>query len=197
MFLEKSINNGIEIYFEYLNECNKIYNRLINISCIDNPLKLKKSYFNLVQNLNKIIPWYYVRKTNELKLASNDGILCFKNIFPKLKDELDEVFHIHFNVIDNIRNIRNAIEHAPHQIIISEMCSGSNLSFIECIRKDGKDPNKYIIKSIDLKLMIADINNVYINVLQEIKNNKKKYFGNNTDSYTFQYLNNYKLCKLG
>ena len=158
---------------------------------------MKKSYFNLVQNLNKIIPWYYVRKTNELKLASNDGILCFKNIFPKLKDELDEVFHIHFNVIDNIRNIRNAIEHAPHQIIISEMCSGSNLSFIECIRKDGKDTNKYIIKSIDLKLMIADINNVYINVLQEIKNNKKKYFGNNTDSYTFQYLNNYKLCKLG
>ena len=29
------------------------------------------------------------------------------------------------------------------------------------------------------------------------ENNKKKYFGNNTDSYTFQYLNNYKLCKLG
>ena len=192
--------NCIINYVEILNSININYFKLVSLDCIDNINELKRIYLDICVQTNMIIQTHIDRKINDItdlsriKLSTeNQGINKYKVDFDYLQYDIEIIFEKNKKLLNNMKIVRNKIEHDLDAISLNELYSGGGICGIKLkidnniISIDSKDIEKLIISLNDLFYkMISDIDN-YIS-----KNDKKNYhhpFYNNLRRYRFDKYN--------
>ena len=187
--------SGIGVYFLLLETINKNLHKFTTYKCVDVE-EIKISFFNLVCNINRLIPMKY------RKISYADGILRLSKYYDFLNDDFAKLYNNYSNALINMNDIRNKFEHAPHIIELTNYLGGRSskkLRFInkeytsdiiECNnksiekRKLKKEKVEWIVDTDEIINIIIDVNNVFIKIQNKLKN----YLKNNKEALKAPYI---------
>ncbi len=129
--------NSLSGYIETLYYINKNIIKLSGRDAFhyDNSEKL---VLDIMQDIPRIIPYKYDKKTKKLIVNDKDGLLEYQNELMILKEEYDKILEINHDIIDKIRKIRNKYEHKMHNIkCLSSRSGGDSLLSFDFIVGGG------------------------------------------------------------
>lgn len=183
--------NSLSGYIETLYFINKNIIKLSGRDAFyyDNSEKL---VLDIMQDIPRIIPYKYDKKSNKLILNDKDGLLEYQNELIFLKKEYDEILEMNYDIIDKIRKIRNKYEHKMHDIkYLSSISGGVSLLSFDFIVDGGSIK----VKTEELIKLIKAVNNLFKKLVEEIKvwanaNNKTNYkYFQKLDRFEFTEFN--------
>lgn len=147
----------------------------------------EKLVLDIIQDIPRIIPYKFDKKSNKLLLNDKDGLLEYQNQLKFLKKKYDDILLTNYVVIDRIRKIRNKYEHKMHDITFLSSISGgfSLLSFDFIV-----DNSIIKVKTEDLIKLIKTLNQLFKQLVENIKDWAKE---NNKSNYKyFQSLDRFE-----
>lgn len=174
-----TIANALFGYLKTLYEMNQTLIKLCGIDIIDDLESGKMDVLNIIQNVPRIIPYEYDKKTNLLKLNYKNGLLEFKNEINYLERYYIDILKNNYDFLDDIRKIRNKYEHKMHDVKHRSSGSGSTSLFdFTFLVKD----EKITVHAYSFIKLIKEINILFSKIVKDINMFAYK---NEKDSYTY------------
>ncbi len=120
------IANALFGYFDTLYNLNRNLIMLCGLDVIENSGQYENEAEYVIINTPRLIPYKYDMTAGKNIVVMNDGLLEFKDELPFLYDEYCEILQNNYEFLDNIKKIRNKLEHKMHGARHTGGCSGSN-----------------------------------------------------------------------
>lgn len=108
------IANALFGYLETLYNLNQKLVKLCGIDVIDDFESGEKEILDIIQDVPRIIPYSFNKKTQTLILKDRDGLLEYKDNISYLKEDYEKILFDNYEFLDKIRKIRNKYEHNAH-----------------------------------------------------------------------------------
>lgn len=161
------VANALSGYFETLYEMNQKFillcgTDITNSSC-------EKLIFDIIQNIPRIIPFHYDKRTSKLALCEKNGLLEFEQEVSFLKDDYSSLLKENYDFIDKSRKIRNKCEHKMHTVRdIGAISNGDLFSQYE-IEILHDDEHEYITISYnEFVKLLKGLNFMYSKLQKEV-----------------------------
>lgn len=119
------IANALFGYLETLYNLNQKLVKLCGIDVIDDFEGGEKDILDIIQDVPRIIPYSFNKKTKKLEFKDRDGLLEYQYSILYLKDDYDRILSENYDFLDKIRKIRNKYEHKMHGVKHKSSGSGS------------------------------------------------------------------------
>ncbi len=119
------IANALFGYLETLYNLNQKLVKLCGIDVIDDFEGGEKDILDIIQDVPRIIPYSFNKKTKKLEFKDRDGLLEYQDSILYLKDDYDRILSENYDFLDKIRKIRNKYEHKMHGVKHKSSGSGS------------------------------------------------------------------------
>ena len=119
------IANALFGYLETLYNLNQKLVKLCGIDVIDDFEGREKDILDIIQDVPRIIPYSFNKKTKKLEFKDRDGLLEYQDSILYLKDDYDRILSENYDFLDKIRKIRNKYEHKMHGVKHKSSGSGS------------------------------------------------------------------------
>ena len=101
------IANALFGYLETLYNLNQKLVKLCGIDVIDDFEGGEKDILDIIQDVPRIIPYSFNKKTKKLEFKDRDGLLEYQDSILYLKDDYDRILSENYDFLDKIRKIRN------------------------------------------------------------------------------------------
>lgn len=174
-FVTVEIANALFGYLETLYNLNQKLVKLCGIDVIDDFESGEKEILDIIQDVPRIIPYSFNKKTQTLILKDRDGLLEYKDNISYLKEDYEKILSDNYEFLDKIRKIRNKYEHKMHGVKHKSSGSGS-FSLFDYTFMVG-DESMEITAGSFIKL-IKSVNNLFSKIVLDISKyayeNKKK-----------------------
>lgn len=119
------IANALFGYLETLYNLNQKLVKLCGIDVIDDFEGGEKDILDIIQDVPRIIPYSFNKKTKKIEFKDRDGLLEYQDSILYLKDDYDRILSENYDFLDKIRKIRNKYEHKMHGVKHKSSGSGS------------------------------------------------------------------------
>lgn len=119
------IANALFGYLETMYNLNQKLVKLCGIDVIDDFEGGEKDILDIIQDVPRIIPYSFNKKTKKLEFKDRDGLLEYQDSILYLKDDYDRILSENYDFLDKIRKIRNKYEHKMHGVKHKSSGSGS------------------------------------------------------------------------
>ena len=110
------IANALFGYLETLYNLNQKLVKLCGIDVIDDFEGGEKDILDIIQDVPRIIPYSFNKKTKKLEFKDRNGLLEYQDSILYLKDDYDRILSENYGFLDKIRKIRNKYEHKMHGV---------------------------------------------------------------------------------
>lgn len=175
--MNDEIANALSGYFETLYELNQKLIKLCGLDVIDDFENGAIYILDIIQNIPRLIPYFYNKKTKSLELKKSDGLLEYSYKISYLYDEYNKILNENYDFLDNIRNIRNKYHHKMHGIKFKSSESGSQFLFCYTFKLDEENITLHAGSFIKLIKMINDLfTKLLFDVREYAYNNSKDDF---------------------
>lgn len=124
--MTREIANALFGYFDTLYSLNRNLIMLCGLDVIENSGQYEKVAEYVIINAPRLIPYKYDKKKGKNIIEKNDGLLEFKNELPFLYDEYCAILQNNYKFLDDLKKIRNKLEHKMHGARHTGGCSGTN-----------------------------------------------------------------------
>ena len=118
------IVNALLSYFETLYDLNRNLIMCCGLDVIDNSGKYEKPLQQIIQDVPRLIPYKYNKKDEQYCIEEKDGLLEFSDELPFLKDCYNEILKSNYLFLEDVKNIRNKLEHKMHGVRLFSGISG-------------------------------------------------------------------------
>ena len=173
------IANALFGYLETLYNLNQKLVKLCGIDVIDDFESGEKDILDIIQDIPRIIPYSFNKKTQKLEFKDRDGLLEYQDSILYLKDDYEQILSGNYNFLDNIRKIRNKYEHKMHGVKHKSSGSGS-LSLFDYTFMVEDESIK--ITAGELIKLIKSVNNLFSKIVCDIR---KYAYENKKDDYLY------------
>lgn len=173
------IANALFGYFETLYNLNQKLVKLCGIDVIDDFESGEKEILDIIQDVPRIIPYSFNKKTQTLILKDRDGLLEYKDNISYLKEDYEKILSDNYEFLDKIRKIRNKYEHKMHGVKHKSSGSGS-FSLFDYTFMVG-DESMEITAGSFIKL-IKSVNNLFSKIVLDIS---KYAYENKKEDYLY------------
>ena len=167
-FVNVEIANALFGYLETLYNLNQKLVKLCGIDVIDDFESGEKEILDIIQDVPRIIPYSFNKKTQTLILKDRDGLLEYKDNISYLKEDYEKILSDNYEFLDKIRKIRNKYEHKMHGVKHKSSGSGS-FSLFDYTFMVG-DESMEITAGSFIKL-IKSVNNLFSKIVLDISKN--------------------------
>lgn len=178
-FVTVEIANALFGYFETLYNLNQKLVKLCGIDVIDDFESGEKEILDIIQDVPRIIPYSFNKKTQTLILKDRDGLLEYKDNISYLKEDYEKILSDNYEFLDKIRKIRNKYEHKMHGVKHKSSGSGS-FSLFDYTFMVG-DESMEITAGSFIKL-IKSVNNLFSKIVLDIS---KYAYENKKEDYLY------------
>ena len=178
-FVTVEIANALFGYLETLYNLNQKLVKLCGIDVIDDFESGEKEILDIIQDVPRIIPYSFNKKTQTLILKDRDGILEYKDNISYLKEDYEKILSDNYEFLDKIRKIRNKYEHKMHGVKHKSSGSGS-FSLFDYTFMVG-DESMEITAGSFIKL-IKSVNNLFSKIVLDIS---KYAYENKKEDYLY------------
>lgn len=191
-FVTVEIANALFGYLETLYNLNQKLVKLCGIDVIDDFESGEKEILDIIQDVPRIIPYSFNKKTQTLILKDRDGLLEYKDNISYLKEDYEKILSDNYEFLDKIRKIRNKYEHKMHGVKHKSSGSGS-FSLFDYTFMVG-DESMEITAGSFIKL-IKSVNNLFSKIVLDIskyayENKKEDYlYYRRITRFDFKYFN--------
>ncbi len=159
----------LNYYFELLREVNKQLIKCVGMDCINNYINIRQEFCELIQKILVITPCTKNKVTDEIEIATNDGVFTFCDELDFLKDDIRNVIDSHEKTYRKMKEIRNKYEHELHFVNFYGSSSGldqlTNLKLKYENKKETRD--EIDITSEELIGVIKDINVLFDKIMEK------------------------------
>ncbi len=173
------IANALFGYLETLYNLNQKLVKLCGIDVIDDFESGEKEILDIIQDVPRIIPYSFNKKTQTLILKDRDGLLEYKDNISYLKEDYEKILSDNYEFLDKIRKIRNKYEHKMHGVKHKSSGSGS-FSLFDYTFMVG-DESMEITAGSFIKL-IKSVNNLFSKIVLDIS---KYAYENKKEDYLY------------
>ena len=173
------IANALFGYLETLYNLNQKLVKLCGIDVIDDFESGEKEILDIIQDVPRIIPYSFNKKTQTLILKDRDGLLEYKDNISYLKEDYEKILSDNYEFLDKIRKIRNKYEHKMHGVKHKSSGSGS-FSLFDYTFMVG-DESMEITAGSFIKL-IKSVNNLFSKIVLDIS---KYSYENKKEDYLY------------
>lgn len=173
------IANTLFGYLETLYNLNQKLVKLCGIDVIDDFESGEKEILDIIQDVPRIIPYSFNKKTQTLILKDRDGLLEYKDNISYLKEDYEKILSDNYEFLDKIRKIRNKYEHKMHGVKHKSSGSGS-FSLFDYTFMVG-DESMEITAGSFIKL-IKSVNNLFSKIVLDIS---KYAYENKKEDYLY------------
>lgn len=173
------IANALFGYLETLYNLNQKLVKLCGIDVIDDFESGEKEILDIIQDVPRIIPYSFNKKTQTLILKDGDGLLEYKDNISYLKEDYEKILSDNYEFLDKIRKIRNKYEHKMHGVKHKSSGSGS-FSLFDYTFMVG-DESMEITAGSFIKL-IKSVNNLFSKIVLDIS---KYAYENKKEDYLY------------
>lgn len=173
------IANALFGYLETLYNLNQKLVKLCGIDVIDDFESGEKEILDIIQDVPRIIPYSFNKKTQTLILKDRDGLLEYKDNISYLKEDYEKILSDNYEFLDKIRKIRNKYEHKMHGVKHKSSGSGS-FSLFDYTFMVG-DESMEITAGSFIKL-IKSVNNLFSKIILDIS---KYAYENKKEDYLY------------
>lgn len=173
------IANALFGYLETLYNLNQKLVKLCGIDVIDDFESGEKEILDIIQDVPRIIPYSFNKKTQTLILKERDGLLEYKDNISYLKEDYEKILSDNYEFLDKIRKIRNKYEHKMHGVKHKSSGSGS-FSLFDYTFMVG-DESMEITAGSFIKL-IKSVNNLFSKIVLDIS---KYAYENKKEDYLY------------
>ena len=178
-FVTVEIANALFGYLETLYNLNQKLVKLCGIDVIDDFESGEKEILDIIQDVPRIIPYSFNKKTQTLILKDRDGVLEYKDNISYLKEDYEKILSDNYEFLDKIRKIRNKYEHKMHGLKHKSFGSGS-FSLFDYTFMVG-DESMEITAGSFIKL-IKSVNNLFSKIVLDIS---KYAYENKKEDYLY------------
>ena len=178
-FVTIEIANALFGYLETLYNLNQKLVKLCGIDVIDDFESGEKEILDIIQDVPRIIPYSFNKKTQTLILKDRDGLLEYKDNISYLKEDYEKILSDNYEFLDKIRKIRNKYEHKMHGVKHKSSGSGS-FSLFDYTFMVG-DESMEITAGSFIKL-IKSVNNLFSKIVLDIS---KYAYENKKEDYLY------------
>ena len=178
-FVTVEIANALFGYLETLYNLNQKLVKLCGIDVIDDFESGEKEILDIIQDVSRIIPYSFNKKTQTLILKNRDGLLEYKDNISYLKEDYEKILSDNYEFLDKIRKIRNKYEHKMHGVKHKSSGSGS-FSLFDYIFMVGDESMKITAGSF-IKL-VKSLNNLFSKIVLDIS---KYAYENKKEDYLY------------
>ena len=119
---------------------------------------------NIIQDVPRLIPYTYNKKTEKYELSPKDGLLVYKSL-KELPFEYQKIFDKNKKCLIKIKKIRNKWEHILHNVNLQSCYTGNNSWFRYTFKVKGA---KYTIESDELIALFKDLNILYDQLIKKM-----------------------------
>lgn len=158
--------------FGYLDSLYELNQNIIKLC--GNVIQLEtseKTILDVIQNIPRLMPYKFNKKTNILELDIKSGLLEYKDKITYLENEYEQILKSNYDTLDKVRKIRNKFEHKIHGIRILSSGYGSvsmfNIEFE--ITKNNQDENIKMNVN-ELIKVVKDLNILFSKLIEDISN---------------------------
>lgn len=173
------IANALFGYLETLYNLNQKLVKLCGIDVIDDFESGEKEILDIIQDVPRIIPYSFNKKTQTLILKDRDGLLEYKDNISYLKEDYEKILSDNYEFLDKIRKIRNKYEHKMHGVKHKSSGSGS-FSLFDYTFMVGDESMKITAGSF-IKL-VKSLNNLFSKIVLDIS---KYAYENKKEDYLY------------
>lgn len=173
------IANALFGYLETLYNLNQKLVKLCGIDVIDDFESGEKEILDIIQDVPRIIPYSFNKKTQILILKDRDGLLEYKDNISYLKEDYEKILSDNYEFLDKIRKIRNKYEHKMHGVKHKSSASGS-FSLFDYTFMVGDESMKITAGSF-IKL-VKSLNNLFSKIVLDIS---KYAYENKKEDYLY------------
>lgn len=178
-FVTVEIANALFGYLETLYNFNQKLVKLCGIDVIDDFESGEKEILDIIQDVPRIIPYSFNKKTQTLILKDRNGLLEYKDNISYLKEDYEKILSDNYEFLDKIRKIRNKYEHKMHGVKHKSSGSGS-FSLFDYTFMVG-DESMEITAGSFIKL-IKSVNNLFSKIVLDIS---KYAYENKKEDYLY------------
>lgn len=178
-FVTVEIANALFGYLETLYNLNQKLVKLCGIDVIDDFESGEKEILDIIQDVPRIIPYSFNKKTQILILKDRDGLLEYKDNISYLKEDYEKILSDNYEFLDKIRKIRNKYEHKMHGVKHKSSGSGS-FSLFDYTFMVGDESMKITAGSF-IKL-VKSLNNLFSKIVLDIS---KYAYENKKEDYLY------------
>lgn len=124
--MTRVIANALFGYFDTLYSLNRNLIMLCGLDVVENSGQYERVAEYVIINAPRLIPYKYDPKKEKDIIEKNDGLLEFKKELPFLYDEYCAILQNNYKFLDDLKKIRNKLEHKMHGARHTGGCSGTN-----------------------------------------------------------------------
>lgn len=162
------VANALSGYFATLYEMNQKFILLCGTDIMYS--SSEKLIFDIIQNIPRIIPFHYDKRTSKLALCEKNGLLEFEQEVCFLKDDYNLLLRENYDFIDKSRKIRNKCEHKMHTVRdIAAISNGDLFSEYEIEILHNDEEQEYITISYnEFVKLLKGLNLMYSKLQKEV-----------------------------
>lgn len=173
------IANALFGYLETLYNLNQKLVKLCGIDVIDDFESSEKDILDMIQDVPRIIPYSFNKKTQKLEFKERDGLFEYQDSILYLKDDYEQILLENYDFLDKIRKIRNKYEHKMHGV--KHKSSGSSSLSLFDYTFMVENESIEITAGSFIKL-IKSVNNLFSKIVCDIS---KYAYENKKDDYLY------------
>lgn len=173
------IANALYGYFEALYFLNQKLIKLCGLDAIDDFENGEGYILEIIQNIPRLIPYSYNKKTRKLEFKSSDGLLEYAEQINYLNDDYDDILKANYDFLEKIRKVRNKYQHKMHGVRIKSSGSSSLSLFDYTFKVDDEEITLYAGSFIKL---IKMINCLFTKIVSDVR---KYAYENSKEDYLY------------
>ena len=165
--MTKEVANALRGYFEELYYLNRNLLTLCGLDIEDNAGQYERIAQELIQEVPRLVPYTYNKKTKGYEIIDGDGLIEFSEQIPFIKQDYNNLLQNHLDYLTKIKIIRNKLEHKMHAVrLIGGGSSGGSVAFdfTYSINDESID-----IASYEIIRFIKDLNNIFVKIQDLLK----------------------------
>lgn len=179
-------------YMNIMNNINKILIRLIKSNTKNSPEKNMNLFYCLVTEILRVMPYSY-NQWKDILYLKKDGIILLSDKLTYIEIDYNNLLNkqsIKQSLI-NIYNVRNKFTHEPHNLSFGFSVGGTSSYSIGIYYKDKLQE----LSTIDLQVIIKELNLIYEKIKQDFVNTVKKYNNDYRKYPIYKKVQTYKFCR--
>lgn len=184
--------NSLYGYLETLYITNKRLIKLCGLDVIDDTETGQTIILDIIQDIPRLIPFYYDKKKGNLDLAMKNGLMEYHSDISYLLCDYNRILNNHLAFLDSIRLVRNKYEHKMHDVRYRASSSGTQILFEYTFIINGRSITLCAHSFIAL---FKDLNELFAKISTDIQqfaieNNKQDYaYYRRICRFDFTYFN--------
>lgn len=184
--MNKKLCENLMPYIETLYIINQKLIKLCGTSASTRYEYSHRELLYIIDNLVRVHPFGYNRKTKKLELMEDNCILEYKESIKYLEEDFENILYSNYDILNKIRILRNKYEHKIQSINCHETFSGADILFYFSFRVeiDGKK-EKIEVQAREMIDLCISLNNLYSKIVKDIIEFKKSDNDKDKDKYIF------------